>query len=364
MVCRWVMPYRATARIALLNLAGQPIDVSVRATVGPWSWDERSMHFHAVWHHEAGLKTPPERDWNFVRITGRGVYVGDTLALFNPIATWYGEGDEKIWVDGESFPSHLGTGTEDYYGYSYAPKPVHHTPFCGEPRLDQPMTQGHSTSTRTRNLDGIPFHRSLQFDMELISWKPTTLTYAATTYWYAFPGASSSVQPQPREAALPVPTLAEAIAAAAPARRPGAIECETMKVLAKSGDFFVGEQDMEPFGGERWSSGRHLLGKTTAVGDSVEIEWPAPDAAPRKLVLYATQAPDYATLRFRVNGQAGGGSVRRLRGFRATRPAFVLGVFAPRDGQFTLRAEVAGANSAAKGAKYLFGLDCVIMEKP
>jgi hypothetical protein len=165
------------------------------------------MHFHSAWHYESGLKTPPLRDWNYISIAGRGVYVGDTLALFNPLATWYGEGDEKIWVDGESFPSHMGTGTEDYYGYSYAPKPAHQTPFCGEPRIDQPMTQGHNTNTRTRNLDGIPFRRYLQFDMELISWQPMTLIYAATTYWYAAPGASSNVSPQPSEAALPVPTL-------------------------------------------------------------------------------------------------------------------------------------------------------------
>ena len=214
MICRWVMPYQKSARVTLVNLAEQPIKVSLRATVSPWSWDDRSMHFHAAWHYEAGLKTPPHRDWNFVKIAGRGVYVGDTLALFNPVATWYGEGDEKIWVDGESFPSHVGTGTEDYYGYSYAPKPVHNTPFCGEPRIDQPMTQGHNTSTRTRNLDGIPFRRSLQFDIELISWEPTTLTYAATTYWYAMPGASSNVQPQPREAALAIPTPAGANPAA------------------------------------------------------------------------------------------------------------------------------------------------------
>ena len=364
MVCRWVMPYQREARITLANLAEQPIRVSLRATLGPWSWDDRSMHFHAVWRYEAGLRTLPHRDWNFVKLAGRGVYMGDTLALFNPIATWYGEGDEKIWVDGESFPSHVGTGTEDYYGYSYAPQPAHQTPFCGEPRIDQPMTQGHNTSTRTRNLDGIPFHRSLQFDIELISWKPTTLTYAATTYWYAFPGISSNVQPQPREAALPVPTLAEAVAAAAPPRRPGAIECETMKMMTKSGDFSVGEQDMDPFGGERWSNGRHLLGKTTAVGDSLEMEWAAPDAAPRKLILYATQSSDYATLRFRVNGQDVPATFDGYADSARPAPAFVLGVFEPRDGKFTLRAEVAGANPASKGAKYFFGLDCVTMDKP
>jgi len=364
LVCRWVMPYAKHARLTLLNLGTEPCAVSLRAIVSPWDWDDRAMHFHAVWHYEAGLKTPPYRDWNFVNVTGRGVYVGDTLALFNPIATWYGEGDEKIWVDGESFPSHMGTGTEDYYSFSYAPMPVHQTPFSGEPRLDQEMTQGHNTLTRTRNLDGIPFRRSLQFDMELIPWKPMSLTYAATTYWYAMPGAASNVRPQPREAALPVPTLAEAIAAAIPPRKPGAIECETMKVPAKSGDFFVGGQAMDDFEGGRWSGGRQLLGQTRAVGDWAEIEWPALDAAPRKLVLYATQAPDYATLRFRVNGHAVEAS---LDGYgESVRPAapFSLGAFPPRDGKFTLRVEVAGANPAAKGAKYFFGLDCVILENP
>ena len=198
----------------------------------------------------------------------------------------------------------------------------------------------------------------------MISWKPTTLTYATTTYWYAFPGTSSNVQPQPRAAALPVPTLAEAIAASAPPRAPGAIECEAMKVLAKSSDFFVGEQDLAPFDGQRWSNGRHLLGKTTAVGDAVEIEFAAPDAARRKLVLYATQAPDYATLRFRVNGQEVPATFDGYAPNVQPAAAFVLGTFAPRDGKFTLRLEIAGANPAANGAKYYFGLDCVILEKP
>ena len=363
MVCRWVMPYKNSAQLTLLNLAQQPFPVSLRAKVAGWPWDDRSMHFHTAWHFESNLQTPPPRDWNYVTLTGRGVYVGDTLALFNPVATWYGEGDEKIWVDGEKYPSHLGTGTEDYYGYSYAPKPVHRTPFCGEPRIDSPMTQGHNTDTRTRNLDGIPFRHSLQFDMELISWKSTKLTCAATTHWYAFPGTASNVPVQPDDASLPISTLAEAISAAI-FSRPGAIECERMLVLAKSGDFFVGDQDMFPFGGERWSNGHQLLGKSTAPGDFAEIEFAASDATPRKLVLYATQAPDYAKLRFQVNGQDVAGTFDGYAKAVQPGPAFSLGVFAPQEGKFTLRAEVTGANLAANGPKYYFGLDCVIGEKP
>ena len=198
--------------------------------------------------------------------------------------------------------------------------------------------------------------------MELISWKPTSLTYAATTYWYAFPGATTTISPQPNEAALPIPTLAETIAASA-SRKPGAIECETLKILTKSGDFFVGAQDMKHFG-ERWSNGNQLLGKTTAVGDSVEIEIPCPDNAPRKLVLYATQAPDFATLRFQVNGRAAVGILDGHADSVQPVAVFALGVFTPRDGKCTLRAEVVGTNPASIGAKYFFGLDCVVLEKP
>jgi len=362
MVCRWVMPYHKAARLTLVNLADQPVSCTLHASVSRWSWDQRSLHFHAVWHRESGMQTPPPRDWNYVRIQGKGIYRGDVLALYNPVPTWYGEGDEKIWVDGESFPSHLGTGTEDYYNYSFAPQPVHHTPFSGEPRLDQPMTQGHSANLRTRCLDGIPFQRSLQFDIELISWKPTALTYAATTFWYAAPGASSNVAPQPRDAALPIPTLADAIAAATPKRRSGAVECETMPVLRKSGDFFVGEQDMEPFGGERWSNGRHLLGKTTRIGDRVDIEWLPSDTTPQHILLYATQAPDYGRLRFYVNGEK---ALSLFDGYAPAvqpAPALDLGVFKPKDGKFILTVEVEGANTASVGARYYFGLDCVVMK--
>ena len=42
----------------------------------------------------------------------------------------------------------------------------------------------------------------------------------------------------------------------------------------------------------------------------------------------------------------------------------LLGVFQPRAGGFTLRVGVTGANPAATGAKWLFGLDCLARENP
>jgi hypothetical protein len=209
MSCRWVMPYAKTARITIANLGTQPVQIVLRARTSSWHWDNRSMHFHCNWHFETGLSTPPAQDWNCLRSIGQGVYVGDTLALFNPVATWYGEGDEKIRVDDESFPSFLGTGTEDYYDFSFAPRGLMQTPFANQVRVDQSMTQGNNVLTRTRNLDGIPFKKSLNFDFELISWQSTKLVYAMSTYWYAYPGASSNIRPQPDAAASPLTTLSK-----------------------------------------------------------------------------------------------------------------------------------------------------------
>jgi hypothetical protein len=364
MICRWVMPYQKTASITLANIGKQAMKTTLRTLHLPWKWDNRSMHFHTVWHYEGGLKTPPVTDWNYVTISGKGVYVGDTLALFNPVTTWYGEGDEKIWVDGESFPSHMGTGTEDYYSFSYAPKPVHQTPFTNEPRIDHHSTQGHNTLIRTRSLDGIPFQKSLTFDIELMSWKPTTLIYAATTCWYAFSGTTSNIKPQPLDALLPIPTLADAIAASRPKSRPGAIECETMNVLVKSRDFPVEIQEMDPWDSSRWSAGAQVIAKAGRIGDHIELEFTVPDAAPRKLTLFATQAPDYGILSFTVNGlkvdKTFDGYAKDVR----PGPKMDLGVFQPRNGKFTLRAEVTGAHPASTGAKYFFGLDCVMLSKP
>jgi hypothetical protein len=76
------------------------------------------------------------------------------------------------------------------------------------------------------------------------------------------------------------------------------------------------------------------------------------------------QAPDYATLRFRVNGQQVAATFDGCANSVRPAPAFPLGVFAPHDGKFTLCIEVRGANPASRGAKYFFGLDFVTLEQP
>jgi hypothetical protein len=83
---------------------------------------------------------------------------------------------------------------------------------------------------------------------------------AATPCWYAFPGTASNVQPQPRDAAAQIPTLAEAQAARTK-RIPGAIECESLKIISKSDGQPAEPQDMSPWDNARWSQGHHLVVK-------------------------------------------------------------------------------------------------------
>jgi hypothetical protein len=147
------------------------------------------MHFHAKWRTET-MKTRPFRDWTYCDIKGKGVFVGDMLSIFNPKTAWWGEGDEKIYVDGEKFPSWFGTGTEDYYGYAWSdPKPFQHA-YHNQTRCDGPVTKGHTSVNRFHILDAIPFEKSFKFDMEVWHWIPDiNVTYAATSYWYARPGS-------------------------------------------------------------------------------------------------------------------------------------------------------------------------------
>ncbi len=188
---RWMMPYQEVASVALINHGNIPADVNLSICLSPKKWDTNTLYFHVSWKQERGIKlsdNPDDdkncMDWNFATIEGKGVYKGDVLSLYNYSPEWYGEGDEKIWVDDDAFPSHFGTGTEDYYNSSWAPVIPFHTPFGGAPRADMESSHGYNTFFRTRNLDGIPFTKSLKFDIEMLSWKKGTVDYATTIFWY------------------------------------------------------------------------------------------------------------------------------------------------------------------------------------
>jgi hypothetical protein len=56
-------------------------------------------------------------------------------------------------------------------------------------------------------LDAIPFNQAFKFDLEIWHWAATRMTYAAATYWYGAPGATSNRHANQEEAARPITVL-------------------------------------------------------------------------------------------------------------------------------------------------------------
>ena len=227
MTCRWVMPYQKNGKVSVVNFGKEPVNVKLGVKTGEWKWDDRSMYFNAKWRGQNPVATRPYSDWNYVTLKGRGVYVGDTLTIMNPVKRWWGEGDEKIWVDGEDFPSIFGTGTEDYYAYSWGGRSTdfYEHPFHAQPRShvynklnrkqgNEKNTMGFSTETRSRSLDTMPFGSSLQLDMEVWSWTDCEMGYGVGVYWYGFADTTSNRTPEPNEV-LNIPQLPEEMQSAA-----------------------------------------------------------------------------------------------------------------------------------------------------
>jgi hypothetical protein len=119
------MPFRTGMRIVLVNESGRNLDelfYDVDYTVGD-RHGPGALYFHAHWRRER--QTTLQRDYEILpRIAGRGRYLGtnigvtvDTATYYN---TWWGEGEVKVYLDGDrDLPTLAGTGAEDYIGTAW-----------------------------------------------------------------------------------------------------------------------------------------------------------------------------------------------------------------------------------------------------
>ena len=135
----WYMPFAGKARLELVNDGREKRTVGWGITHAPLTRPVQTLgRFHAKWHRDAFLPEEPERraiDWTMLKTQGAGRFVGVMLHIWNPRGGWWGEGDEKFFVDGEKFPSTIGTGSEDYFGYAWSSAAA----LCA--RLSQPAAQ-------------------------------------------------------------------------------------------------------------------------------------------------------------------------------------------------------------------------------
>lgn len=344
----WVMPFETSAKITVRNLSTQPAEVAGAATSGPYAWTSRSMHFHSKWRIQRDLPTRPFSDWTHLECTGSGRFVGGGLHVVNPVRDWWGEGDEKIYVDGEKFPSHFGTGSEDYYGYAWCSPALFVHAYHNQPRCDGPGNYGNTSVNRFHILDDIPFTSEFKFDLE--NWHANggaKTVRAAVSYWYAKPGGKDFFKPI---------TAADLVLTEVPEyqvpRVAGALEGEKLKVIHKAGKLDI--QDL----GERYSNSCQLWWTQAKPGDKLVLAFEASEAGSRHVLVRLTKARDYGQVQLYVNDRKAGDVLDLYNPDVIPTGEIDLGVFDLKKGENQLGIEITGANEKAIKA-YMFGLDYV-----
>ncbi len=162
--CYWKMPFHERARVVVANDGDQHTD-SFYFYVD-WqkheSLPEDTVYFHAQYRQENPTTAD---DFVLLNTEGRGHYVGTVLSVQQAEQGWFGEGDDRFFVDGETTPSLSGTGTEDYFGDAWGFRRFH-TPSFGVPLWEGYLPGDRVTAYRWHLQDPVPFRKSLRVQME------------------------------------------------------------------------------------------------------------------------------------------------------------------------------------------------------
>lgn len=361
----WIMPYRENSTVSIINFGDQPVDVEAKIGVISYTWEKGSMYFGASWHeynqiHSAKPRSDRDHDWHFdvtyVMLEGEGVYIGDALTVFNTADAWWGEGDEKIFVDGEAFPSSIGTGTEDYYGYAWCRPEIFTHPFIAQPAGAGNFHPGMTVNRRYRSLDAIPFSTSIQSDIELWHWAQTTINYAMAAFWYVKPGFKSNVKPDPEMVKKPVAMKRTDIYPPV-INENGLLEGEWMEVL-DAGNGTAGVQSGMQVG---WSGNSQLWWRNAETGDQLKMQFISEVEGIFTVSGILTQAADYGIIRFEINGTPLQKSFNGYYPDGVKTAPFNFGIHEIHAGENTLTVTVTGKDPKAKAGN-MAGIDCIAFE--
>ena len=298
----WPMPFQSEAEIEITNYGEQEVSVQdVQLYTGDWIWDDRSMYFGGSWKQfykkQTGGGEDPE-DLNFVTLEGKGVYVGDLVTIYNDAPAWWGEGDEKIYIDGEDFPSHFGTGSEDYYGYAWSRPEFFEHPFIAQPDGSGNMEVGTAVNIRFRALDKIPFNLSLDMNMELWHWVRTNVDYAPTTFFYLRPEAKALHDFDPEQAKQEVRFAAETAEDTKAIMINNSIQGEKMEPIR------IDAGILETQRGKIWDDNAHLWWRRADVGDMLYLQFISNKAYTNSNIeLQLTKAKDYGIVGITLNDE-------------------------------------------------------------
>ncbi len=188
------MPFTKRARITLTNESKIPMALfyQIDMTVGD-QHPENVGRLHTVFRRE-NLTTKTEDFELLPKRTGKGRLLGSVIGVRHLDAEWWGEGEMKAFIDGDTqFPTICGTGSEDYVGLSFGIQP---TPFlyhgCS-------LNENQFVSMyRWHHLDPIIWKDDIRVTIQQIGHRGTSLSpndymdqlyereddWSAATFWY------------------------------------------------------------------------------------------------------------------------------------------------------------------------------------
>ena len=293
----WRMPFRNRARFVVTSEAKRPclvaLDIGFRTVE---NLPANAAYFHAKWRRERECGT---FDYPFLECTGAGRFVGAALFVDNVHGGWWGEGDEKIYVDGEKFPSFFGTGSEDYFGDAWG---IRHfeNPYHGC-SLPDPVGRQQSCY-RWHIADSVPFRTQFKITIENYSaTEKIRNDYASMAYWYQAEGGKDFFEPVPVKERLPLSRTFV----------PGAIEAEG---LFPAGSFPAGASitdDIELPAELSGGAGLKLVGN---VGDSFDLPIPVAEADRYTVEVSLAQGIPSASAQLLSKGEAIGDKLKMGEG--------------------------------------------------
>lgn len=207
MHCYLPMPYANGVVVELVNSSSTVISsASYTITYAPKSGSEIGRYrFHA----QARSQTPTgggQPSYRILQSTGKGHYIGCVLSIESLESGWGPlEGDELIYVNGESSPSIHGTGTEDYFngGFYFSGGPVS-WPFSGCSVISQSWPLNMS-AYRLSIMDAVVFTNGIIVDIEHGGVNEATGNYWSTAFYYRDDAAGSPPSVPPND---PLPAAA------------------------------------------------------------------------------------------------------------------------------------------------------------
>jgi len=351
--CFWPMPFRKSARIEIVNQSEQPISLLYYNI----DWIKKAKlprdtpYFYAQYRQEYPVRHG--QDYVLLDTKGKGHYVGTVLAVRTRSPAWFGEGDEKIYIDGETKPSIWGTGTEDYFLSAWGLKQTG-TPYFGVPYFDQwGIVGGHTSAYRWHLNDPFVFNTGIKVTMEHFGWiAPDENPNYKSTSWNEREDDYSSV-------AFWYQTGTPTFAARAPHARERKLP-SLERLVVPAGEFTdakyhgPGNTRAQPL--ELYDGPQLLYTPPQPDGAWLEIPFEVRKKEPLRLLLNLTKADDFGKYQASLNGVKLRGPIDLYSVKIANEEAHLLD-FWPEPGNYTLRLECVGKNPQSQG--YYLGIESV-----